>query len=178
MDRYEERLGDFGILQYNYFYVGLPALDEEEYLQRPGVLAAALAAAMRVLPDRRPEIRAESLAQVVQSPENDYRKFLLTEFVEAYLPLKRPEEVERYNLLLQSDEFGEVRKMAITTFEKGLEAGLRKALIQVMQTRFGPVPSEMIERIERSTEEQLSQLIKRVSMAESLAEIKIDEILE
>lgn len=73
-------------------YVRLPALEPVEYLQPGGALAVALSAAMLVPSDRHPEFKAEELRYVSESNENEYRKFLLTEFDQAHLPLERAEE--------------------------------------------------------------------------------------
>jgi hypothetical protein len=101
IDSYEERLGDFQVVQYNYLYVGLPALEAERYLQRGEALAAALAATMSISPDRRPDVKA---------------------------PLERPEEQQEFDRLIQTEQFSEVQRMATTWYAQGMVAGQLKAI--------------------------------------------------
>ncbi len=94
VDVFEERFGDWTLLHFEYLYVGLPALDAERYVQGDNWLGVALAALMRKERDRRIVLRAESLERIWHAPVNDYRRFLLSECVQAYAPLDRAEQNE------------------------------------------------------------------------------------
>jgi hypothetical protein len=152
-----------------------PRSTRRNYVHRPGALTAALAATMSIPQDRRPEVKVESLSHVVQSSENEYRKFLLTEFVSSYLPLTNADEQSRFDVLLQSNEYVEVKKMMITWYEQGLEAGLKKgkleAILVILEDRFGPLPIDLRQRLESCPDEKITELIKRVSQAESIDDL-------
>ncbi|MBW3599192.1 MAG: hypothetical protein KY475_18215 [Planctomycetes bacterium] len=180
-DSYEERFGDFEVVRYNYLYVGLPALEAESYLNRGDALAAALAATMSIPADRRAETKVESLSRVVASGEDEYRTFLLTEFVQAYFPLRSPEEQAKFEQLLARDEYSEVKAMATTWYEEGLEEGRklgrRATILEVLEKRFAPLPHDIHSRIEKCPEAKLGELLDRALTAPSLAELRVDDFL-
>ena len=83
-DVYEETYWDEWLLSFRYAYVGLPGLEAEDYVAREPVLAAALTALMRVPAARRAAVHAEALRRLAEARENDYRRYLLLECLEAY----------------------------------------------------------------------------------------------
>ncbi len=91
-DSYEEKIWDRRVLLFEYPYVGLPALDAADYVNRENILAVALAALMRVPDERRAELRAFALQRIGSSQENDVRKILLTDCVEQYLELNEEQQ--------------------------------------------------------------------------------------
>jgi hypothetical protein len=125
-DCYVESFGDLEVVRYNYLYVGLPALDGEKYLRGENPLGVALSALMKLPAQRRVAIRAEAIKRIMAEGENEFRTYLLAEFVQAYLPLNESEQKE-FNQLLQTDEYQEVREMATTWYEQGLEKGMETA---------------------------------------------------
>jgi hypothetical protein len=78
-DAYEEYFWDHRLLRFEYAYVGLPALQAEDYANGEHLLGVALSALMRTPRDRRVELHAESLKRIALSGDNDWRRFLLTE---------------------------------------------------------------------------------------------------
>ena len=85
-DVYEEKFWEEQLVRFRYPYIGLPALDAEQYVRQENWLGVALAALMGVSQERRIELAGEALERLVHSPENAYRKTLLCECVSAYLP--------------------------------------------------------------------------------------------
>jgi len=75
-DAYEEHFWEQRIVRFEYAYVGLPALDGEQYATGENLLGVALSALMRLPVDRRAELYAEGLKRIAGSGENDYRRFL------------------------------------------------------------------------------------------------------
>jgi hypothetical protein len=135
------------LFRFQYAYVGLPALDAFEYVQRKDVLGAALAALMRVPPERRAILKAQAEQRVAVSRENEVGKRMLSECIDAYLSLEGT-ELEEYNRLIGSETYEEARTMAQTTFEKGIERGFemaratfekgqRAVLLRQLERRFG-----------------------------------------
>jgi hypothetical protein len=83
-DAYEEYFWEHRLLRFEYSYVGLPALPAEQYVSGEHLLGVALSVLMRVPSERRAELHAEALKRIALSGENDWRRFLLAECVEAY----------------------------------------------------------------------------------------------
>jgi hypothetical protein len=82
------------------------------------LLGVALSALMRVPPERRAELHAEALKRIALSGENDWRRYLLAECVEAYTEL---DEAQRRGLaaLLAAEPYQKVRSFMTTTYERG-----------------------------------------------------------
>src|SRR5436190_1283048 len=77
-DAYEERLWDHPLLRFEYAYIGLPALDGPTYFRGENSLGLALSALMKLPAADRARIKAEGLARIARSRENEVRKELLT----------------------------------------------------------------------------------------------------
>ena len=75
---------------------------------------------MRLPADRRAELYAEGLKRIASSGENDYRRFLLAECLEAYSDLDEAQK-ERLQALLQTEAYREVEPIMKTTYERGIE---------------------------------------------------------
>src|SRR5260370_17711721 len=86
-DVYEEYFWELPLLRFEYLYVGLPALKAEQYLAGENLLGVALSALMKAPPERKVIVTAEGLRRLVRSTENDWRRFLLGEFLTAYSSL-------------------------------------------------------------------------------------------
>ena len=86
VDIYQESFLELEVLQFKYLYVGLPALDAVQYVQGANLLGVALAALMRVPPDRIAWLGVEALRRITTAPLTDQQRFLLADCVEAYLP--------------------------------------------------------------------------------------------
>lgn len=85
-DCYAESFWEKPLIRFYYAYIGLPALDAEQYVRQDNLLGVALSALMHVPKERRIALANEALVRIVHSPENSYRKTLLCECVSAYLP--------------------------------------------------------------------------------------------
>ena len=119
-DAYEEHFWEQRIVRFEYAYVGLPALDGEPYATGENLLGVALSALMRLPADRRAELYAEGLKRIAGSGENDYRRFLLAECLEAYAELDEAQK-ERLQALLHTEAYREVEPLMKTTYERGIE---------------------------------------------------------
>jgi hypothetical protein len=169
-DVYEEWFWEHRLVHFEYAYVGLPALDAESYLNGDNWLGVALAALMRVSPERRAWLKAEALRRLVAAPENPHRRFLLCECVQAYLPLEGP-QLQEFNNLLLSGRYEGVRPMATTWFEEGQLAGLRRTVSRQLEKRFGPLSAETRTRLEALQAERLEEIALSLLDARSLDEL-------
>lgn len=173
-DTYEEHFWEHRLLRFDYAYVGLPALDGQRYAAGEHLLGVALSALMRVPPERRAEIHAEALKRIARSGENDWRRYLLAECVEAYADLDE-EQKRRLQLLMTTEQYQEVRPLMITTYERGWLAGQRETALLQLESRFGPLPAEIKQRVESLSPEQLRQLLLDLVKAQTLAELGLQD---
>jgi len=148
-------------------------------------VAATLAALMSRRRIRAPvPLRLSMVERVVQSGLDDARKFLLLHIIETYFVLAGVQRDEFDRALLQ-ERYREVRKMQMTWMEKiekksrkeGREEGLKEGLLEgkretlrrQLETKFGPLPEEMISRVRAvQSLEELDAYLDRVLVAASL----------
>jgi hypothetical protein len=178
IDSYEERFGELAVQTFRYLYVGLPGLDAVEYLEGENWLGVALAVLMRIPKERVPWLGAEALRRLTQSSLNEQQIFLLTECVEAYLPLDDTQKAEYENLL--KDKLGdEVTAVNKTSYEKGLEKGreesrqeIRTMVLHLGRKRFGNPTPETEMRIQLIDDRiKLKSLSERILDVESWDEL-------
>ncbi|MGH7172751.1 MAG: hypothetical protein ACRELG_20915 [Gemmataceae bacterium] len=177
-----EQIAGLEVLRFQYLYVGLPALTAEDYVAGSNWLGVALAALMRVPRQRKTRLRAEALRRILlEYTENDYRRFLLQECVEAYIQLSEQEQQE-FELLLHTEPYKEIEAMMVTTFEKGvakgrqegLEEGQRKTARVQLERRFGPLSAKVLRRLESWPAERLTDLLLAILDAPSLLALGLD----
>lgn len=189
-DVYEERFWERPVLTFHYAYVGLPALNAADYLQSSNWLGVALSALMRIPEEQKARLKAEALRRLVQSGENDWRRFLLCETVQAYLPLQPP-QVQEFDHLLTTEEFHMVMPTMKTWYDQGLEAGLAQGLERglaqgsrkgqvrsvrlQLEKRFGLLKEEAVQRLEALSADQLDQLAITLLQAASLHDLGLEE---
>lgn len=174
MDAYTEHLWGIEVERVNYWYVGLPALDAERYLQGEILLGVALSALMRVSPERKAWLKAEALRRLVSSGESDQHRFLLCECVQAYLPLEGP-QLSEYERLLRTEPYREVLPMATTWYEQGLEKGQRELLREMIEDQFGPLTEHAKQRLEEWPANRLKELGRALLRASSLHELGLED---
>jgi hypothetical protein len=171
-DAFEEFFWEHRLLRFEYAYVGLPALDAEQYATGENLLGVALSALMRVPPERKAELFAEGLKRIARSGENDWRRFLLAECLEAYADLDEPQR-QRLQELLATEPYAEVRPAMITTYERvRIAERLETALLQ-LEARFGPLSPAVRQRVEALSPEDLRQLTLDLVKAQSLKELRL-----
>jgi hypothetical protein len=177
-DVYEESYWDHRLVTFAYAYVGLPALDGEQYVAGAHLLGVALTALMRVAPARRAEVHAEALRRLAEAREDDYRRYLLLDCLEAYATLDEA-QAQELGALLRTERYQGIQAMAMTTFEKGVQAGLqqgwRTALRKMLDARFGPLGASAQQRLDSLSPEGLEALAEALLKAQSLQELGLED---
>lgn len=173
-DAYEESFWEHRILRFEYAYVGLPGLDAERYATGENLLGVALSTLMRVPPERRAELIAEGLQRIARSGENDWRRFLLAECLEAYADLDAGQK-ERLQALLATEPYREVKPIMITTYERGRIAERRESVLLQLEVKFGPLSPAVRQRVEALSPEELRQLQLDFVKAQSLKELRLED---
>jgi hypothetical protein len=184
-DIYEEHFWELRTLTFEYLYVGLPALNAEEYASRDNLLGVALSSLMRAPSNQKAQLAALALKRVVKSKENDWRKFLVGDCVVAYAETDEAlkQELEK---LLEQEEYREVRTLKTTWYdegravgrEEGREEGRKGALIELiaslLEERLGSLSDEVRDRLTTWPTDRLSSLAKAVARGESLQELGLE----
>lgn len=128
----------------------------------------------------------EAWRRLVQAPENAYRRYLLCDCVDAYLPLDDVQRREFEQLLLNEPDPG-VRTMATTLFERirqeghqeghqeGRLQGQRQFLPLQLAARFGPLRPRVHEIVGTWSEEQLAATGRALFSARSLQELGLED---
>ena len=204
-DVYEEHFWERRIVRFEYAYVGLPGLEAEEHATGENLLGVALSALMRQPAERRAELYAEGLKRIAGSGENDYRRFLLAECLEAYADLDESQK-ERLEALLQTEAYQEVEPLMKTTYERGIEQGIeaasnkasnrassaassgieqgieqgielgeRRSALRLMEAKFGPLTPEVKRQVEALSPEGLARLQLDLLEARVLEELHLDD---
>jgi hypothetical protein len=181
-DGYEEWFWDQQVVQFRYAYLGLPGLNALDYVEGSNSLGVALAALMRMPEDQQAELKANMMQRLATASENEWRRFLLCECVEAYLPLVGP-QIEEYNHLLLTERYKEAHVMAMTTYEKGIEKGIemgiekgQRILLQgILEKKFGPLGKTTQERLASWPAERLTEVGAALVHAHSLRDLGLED---
>jgi hypothetical protein len=181
IDRYEEVFGELKPIRFEYLYVGLPALPSATYLDGPNALGVALTALMNTPAEERVQLKAEALRRIMEMEDNAWRRFLLGDFVGAYLPLEGSQEVE-FERLVSEPPYEEVKMVTKSWYDQGVEKG-REALVEEMrdafqaalEERFGPLSETTLERLQTMTLEQVKQAIKALGRPVSLKDLGLED---
>jgi hypothetical protein len=169
-DVYEERFWDHLLVHFEYPYIGLPALDAVQYLQGTNWLGIALAALMKIKPDQRTWLAAQTAQRLARCPENPYRRFLLWECAEAYQSFDEAQKLA-FNQLLETTEYKEAKEMVVTTYERGQ----RDLLERLLTNRFGKLTDKACEQLRTLPTKRILELSDAMLTATSLGELGLDE---
>jgi hypothetical protein len=176
VDVYEEHFWELRPVRFEYLYVGLPALDAVEYVRGDNWLGVALAALMRIPPDRAAWLGAEALRRIQSAPLTDQQR----------LPLDAEQQRE-FERMIATEPYAGVQAMNTTWYEKGLEKGReegreegpqterRAALRDLVEEKFGPLSAEVEDRLQKLPADRLVALRKAVLRAQSLRDLGLTD---
>jgi len=166
-----ETFWELEVVRFQYLYVGLPGLDGLQYVRGDNWLGVALAALMRIPRERVAWLGAEALRRLTEAPLPKRKQFLLSECVQAYLPMD-DELRQEFDELTKAEPFQGVRAVNKTVYEEGLEAGRergrREQLRELLEEEFGPLPSKVLDRLNTMPLDQLRPLVKAALRSNSL----------
>jgi hypothetical protein len=153
------------------------------YVEEGNLLACALVGFMRVPEAERPRVKAEALRKLAEADIGSFKRYLLMECVEAYLPLDGPLMQQYQHLLVTRPEYQTVIRTGKTTRELGIEEGIERGeeraqrrLVQRQLTRkFGPLSPAVQARLDALTMAQLDVLAEELLDAKSLAELGLED---
>jgi len=181
-DTYEECLWDRELLHFKFAYIGLPALDAMTYFHGENLLGLALTALMGLPATDRARIKAEGLARITTSRENDVRKEMLAECFDNYLKLEVTEQTEFERI--QAEQPPKEIPMVISRWRReGIEAGRqegrqeeRREMLRLLLTqKFGLLSPSVEGQLAVATVEKLGELFTRAITATSLADLGLGD---
>jgi hypothetical protein len=172
-DSYEERLWGTPVLRFEYAYIGLPALDGLAYWRGENLLGLALSALMKLPAADRARIKAEGLAKIARSRDNDVRRALLAECFNNYLDLDATSQAEFDRLLAeQAPEVG----MTYNSFEREARIKLLRGLVpKQLEKKFGPLSPFVAGQLSALPVDRLEEIAVQVIAAATLAELGLGE---
>lgn len=166
--RYRSLIGKVEVNRFTYWAFGLSSCDAEEWLQKPQLLAKALAAMMKVRGDR---VAHKLRCLRAAAAEKDFeRRYLLSMVIDLYLKLRKDEQIryeaalaEEKSMLpdiphwvpLSYDEFleqqekrqAEIRNAVAEGKKLGLAEAAAKSIaeqvVRQLGRRFGAVPESL-----------------------------------
>lgn len=98
--------------------------------------------------------------------------------MQAYLPLD-PQQQREFEQLMTTETYRGVQAVNKTYYESGLEKGreegLRAALCELLEAKFGPLTPQVQERLQQLTADRLAGLPKAVYQAQSLRELGLED---
>jgi hypothetical protein len=173
-DIFEEYFWEQRLVYFRYAYIGLPALDGAEFIGGENILGVALAALMRVPPERRAELKAASLKRVEQSNEDDARKHLLGNIIQTYRLLDE-EQQTAFDRLMSREEYSGVAAM-ITTWadlerEKGRMDAKRNLVQTLLKKRYSALDPAILSAIESWSGERLEEVLMGLYEGKTLADL-------
>jgi hypothetical protein len=193
-DTFEDRVWERTPLRFEYDYVGLPALDGEEYLHGRNLLGVAWSCVMRLARDRRPQAAAEALAIIESSNLTPEQKITLMDFIQSYSPLdegqhrdltqllKNPkmERVMTFRKTWSEEARDEGRQQGLQEgLQKGRQQGLQQGKLDLIQTqlsaKFPPLSDAVRQRLRNLSPDQLDQLSVKILNANSLKELGLED---
>jgi hypothetical protein len=171
---------------FRYRALGLSACQAEDWLARPEPVAWAFAALMRPGKLSRAELKMECLRRIERSKVSGWHKEVLVNWVQTQVQLSETDAAE-FRRLLERKENRRVRGTQLTWLGKaefeGMKKGrvegekqsavrLRRAVLQLLKGKFGPVPQPVRQRLRAMDSiEPLAQVIERVPLARSIEDL-------
>ncbi len=178
IDHYREEFWDLETIRFQYLYVGLPALDAIEYMQGDNWLGVALSALMKITPEQTAWLGMEALRRLVDAPLGEQQRFLLSECVQAYLPLDEEQQAEFERIASGTPSEG-LKPMNTTWFEKGVIKGVieerKRFLLKQLAIRFGPLTVAVTDRLNELNPEDLDKLGELILEAKSLGDLGLED---
>jgi len=128
--QYKIEFPDLKVLEFNYQVVQLNRLNWRDFLNQANPVAAALMAKMKIAPRDRAKVKAQCLRLLVTLRLDAARMQLISGFVDTYLNLNSPEEIEfqqEISTFIQPEQEG-VMQITTSWMRRGLEQGLEQGL--------------------------------------------------
>ena len=170
-----EYFGDMEVMRFRYLYIGLKSLDALEYARGENWLGVALSALMNAERDQWPQLGADALLRLADAPVNEHQRFLLSDCLQAYLPLDEANQAA-FERITKAEPYSRIQPMNKTPFDKGMDSGrvigreqnMRDVTIALLESKYRAVPKPYLERIGSLGYDDLMALVVRIPNAASM----------
>ncbi len=182
-DTVVEYFGTMEVMRFRYLYVGLKSLDALEYARGESWLGVALSALMKAERDQWPLLAADALLRLADAPVNEHQRFLLSDCLQAYLPLDEANR-ELYKEITQAEPYSRIHAMNKTPYDNGIEQGIERGIergidigreqtmrdvtIALLESKFRAVPKLYLDHIGALGYDDLMALVVRIPNAASM----------
>jgi flagellar biosynthesis/type III secretory pathway protein FliH len=154
-------------LEFNFKSIQLNRLNWRDFLSQPNPVAAALMSKMRITPEDRPRVKVECLRLLATLQLDSARTRLISGFVDTYLRLNAIETQAFQAEIAKIEPERREGVMQIVTswmqegIEQGIEQGIereRSLVLRLLTKRVGTLPSEVRDRIDQLSIDQVEAL--------------------
>jgi hypothetical protein len=156
-DHYQVRFPDRRVLSFRYRVIQLNRLNWRDYLRKPSPVAAALMTKMKIAPADRPRLMLECLRMIVTLKLDLARSALIRDFMSSYLHLTAKQE-QVYNEQVNALEPA-VKRPIMELIDMFSARKLRDGISRQLERRFGALPKNTRDRIEKLPAEFLEDLL-------------------
>jgi hypothetical protein len=157
-NQYEVTVPGFPVLNFNFLAIQLNQLNWRDFLGRENPVAAALMSKMKIAVADRPKVKVECLRAIANLRLDPVKTFLLSGFVDNYLRLTPPEEVQfrsEIDLLPLSIEKEQIMEITTSWMERGIEQGMERGKIEGEQSL---VIKQLARKLGNISDELLTQI--------------------
>ena len=123
--------------------------------------------------DQWPQFSADALLRLADAPLNDHQRFLLSDCLQAYLPLDEANQAT-FERITKAEPYSRIVPMNKTPYDKGIEQGIEKgieegkknamrsATIALLENKYRAVPKPYLDRIGTLAYDDLLALVVRI----------------
>jgi len=112
---------------------------------------------------------AHALLRLADAPLNDHQRFLLSDCLQAYLPLDEANQAT-FERITKAEPYSRIVPMNKTPYDKGIERGIeegkknamRSATIALLENKYRAVPKPYLDRIGTLAYDDLLALVVRI----------------
>ncbi|HSS50789.1 MAG TPA: hypothetical protein VLX28_17760 [Thermoanaerobaculia bacterium] len=134
---------------------------------------------MNPAPNSRARLKFDCLLKISGASLDDEGRMHLANCIESYIQLSPVEAKEFASFGILKDRRTQIVSTSLFTwtdrlFVEGKKQGVREALLDLLQERFGPIPDDVRQSVEKiRSEDRLTRLMKKVLTARSLKEMRL-----
>lgn len=155
---------DMEVLQFNYRCVQLNQLQWKDYQEVCNPVAAALMAKMRIAPSERACVKLKCMSLLEKLKRDEEITRLVSGFIDTYLRLtnKEMEEYEIHRNKLDQESREAVMEIETSWQIKGRKEGRQEGMAMLLEKhlnrRFGSLPQEFVDKIQKLDSKKLLKL--------------------
>jgi predicted transposase/invertase (TIGR01784 family) len=158
--RYQIAFPGRSVLQFDYVTIQLNRLSWRKFAKIQNPVASALMVKMKIAPKDRPKVLRECRRLLATLKLDPAKAELIWKFTETYLKLSAEElkQYEREFAKLTPIEQEATMEFISSMRQEGRHEGKEELVARLIRRRFGDVPSQTSERLDKLSSDQLNEL--------------------